>query len=500
MSAFAPFPEAGAGASPGLSGLAGFAPLRLAERLIVQACLAGDIAKVRLQLPPAPTREVAVRAAFLAFLLDGGVPLRGRRLHVIGAWIEGRLDLGGHDIAGSLWFYRCHFDSPVLLDGARVRGDLNFGGCRLPALLAERAQVDGDLVLNAGCVVERELRLRRARVAGDVDIARADLTGGPAGAPRRALLADALQVDGHLRLHDGTEVLGEVRMVGARIEGDLLLSGRFSGNAVDETHRDTALRLDRLQLGGTLRLDAGFGAAGGVSLVRARIGGDLDATGAGFDRLGDGTWGDGAPLRLDRAVVEGALVLRELQEPLLGASFGGAKVGALVDDASTWGERLDLDGFAYSRFGEGAPLDTRFRVEWLERQRPAHLAADFRAQPWRRLVRVLRKMGHEGRAASVALRREQWLRRSGRIGEWAPRGLRWLPSMAHAAHGLLAGHGYRPWRLLGWSAGVWAAGATLPAGAPLAPWYARFELGFFALAALLLVAALAGWTDRDRRR
>lgn len=494
MSAFAPLP----GAVP--AGLAGFAPLRFAERLIVQACLAGDIAKVRLQMPPAPTREVGVRAAFLAFLLNGGVPLRGRRLHVIGAWIEGRLDLGGLDLPGSLWFYRCRFDAPVLLDGAHVRGDLTFGGCQLPALFAEGSTVDGDLVLNAGCVVERELRLRRAQVGGDLDIARADLTGGPAGSARRALLGDGLRVAGDLRLHDGTEVLGDVRLVGARIEGDLLLSGRFSGNAVDETQRDTALRLDRLQLGGTLRLDAGFGAAGGVSLVRAQIGGDLDATGAGFDRLGDGTWGDAAPLRLDRARIDGALVLRQLQEPLLGASFAGAKVGALADDATTWGDRLELDGFAYSRFGDGAPLDTRFRVDWLERQRPTHLAADFRAQPWRRLIRVLRKMGHDGRAASVALRREQWLRRSGRIGEWAPRGLRWLPALAHAAHGVLAGHGYRPWRLVGWAAGVWAAGATLPASAPLAPWFVRFELGFFALAGLLLVAALAGWTDRDRKR
>lgn len=494
MSAFAPL----TGTPP--PGLAGFAPLRQAERLIVQACLAGDIAKVRLQMPPAATREVAVRAAFLAFLLQGGVPLRGRRLHVIGAWIEGRLDLGGLDLPGSLWFYRCRFDAPVLLDGARVRGDLSFGGCHLPALLAERTTVEGDFIVNAGCTVERELRLRRARVGGDLEIARADLTGGPAGPARRALVADGLHVEGALRLHDACEVLGEVRLVGARVEGDLLLSGRFSGNALDDHRRDVALRLDRLQLGGTLRLDAGFGAAGGVSLVRAQIGGDLDATGAGFDRLGDGTWGDAAPLRLDRAAIGGALVLRELQEPLRGASFAGTQVGVLADDSGTWGERLDLDGFAYSRFGDGAPLDTRFRVGWLERQRPAHLAADFRAQPWRRLVRVLRKMGHEGRAAHVALRRERWLRQSGRVGEWAPRGLRWLPAAVHMAHGLLAGHGYRPWRLVGWSAGVWAAGATLPAGAPLAPWYARFELAFFALAALLLVAALAGWTDRDRRR
>lgn len=498
MSAFTPLSEAT---------LAGFAPLRYAERLLVQACLSGDIAKIRLQQPTEASRDVAVRAAFLAFLLNGGVPLRGRRLHVIGAFIEGRLDLGGLTVPGSLWFYRCRFDSAVLLDGARIAGDVSFGGSHLEALMADGCTIEGDLSLNAGCSVAHEVRLRRARVGGDVDGARLNLSGGHnGGTARRVLQGDGLRVGGSLRLHEGFDALGEVRLCGARIGGDMLLSGRFSGNAVDEHRRDLALRLDRLDVEGTLRLDGGFASAGGVSLVRARIGGDLDASGAGFDRLGDGAWGDGAALRLDRARIGGALVLRQLQESLLGASFVDTRAGTLVDDATTWGERLALDGFTYGRFGDGAPLDTGFRLDWLERQRAAHLKSDFRAQPWRRLIRVLRRMGHEQRAARVAMRRETWLRRSGRIGEWAPPGLRWLPWLGHAAHGVLAGHGYRPARLLGWAVGVAAVSALLGGGfvGPVAPsalrWWERFEIAFGVLAAVLLVASLAGWTDRDRRR
>ncbi len=497
MSAFTPLSQ---------TTLAGFAPLRFAERLLVQACLSGDIAKIRLQQPAETSREVGVRAAFLAFLLKGGVPLHGRRLHVIGAFVEGRLDLGGLVLPGSLWFYRCRFDGPVLLDGAQVAGDVSFGGSHLSALMADGCRIDGDLSLNAGCSVEHEVRLRRARIGGDLDGARLDLSGSGGGAARRVLQADGLRVGGSLRLHEGFDALGEVRLCGARIDGDVLLSGRFSGNAVDAHRRDLALRLDRIEVGGTLRLDAGFASAGGVSLVRARIGGDLDATGAGFDRLGDGAWGDGAALRLDRARIDGALVLRQLQESLLGASFVGARAGTLVDDATTWGERLALDGFAYGRFGDGAPLDTGFRLDWLERQTAAHLRGDFRPQPWRRLIRVLRRMGHEHRAARVAMRRETWRRRAGRVGEWAPRGLRWLPWLGHAAFGVLAGHGHRPVRLLGWAVGVAAVSALLGGGlaGPIGPdalrWWTRFELAFGVLAAVLLVASLAGWADRDRRR
>jgi hypothetical protein len=76
-------------------------------------------------------------------------------------------------------------------------------------------------------------------------------------------------------------------------------------------------------------------------------------------------------------------------------------------------------------------------------------------QPWRRLIRVLRRMGHDRRAASIAMRREQRLRIIGRIGSWAPPALRWLPQAGHRLLGLLAGYGYRPARLLGWLAAVW---------------------------------------------
>jgi hypothetical protein len=531
---------------PDTPALAAFGRLRHAERLLLRACGSGDIVKVGLRRPEERLGELCIRASFLAFVLRGGVPLRGRRLHLMGAYIEGRLDLGDAAVAASLWFYRCTFDSPVLLDGSRIGGTVTFAGCQLAALFAERSVIDGDLVLNAGCTVENDLRLTQARIGGDLDCARLDLSGGSSPAqPRRALLADALQVGGCIRLGDGFQSVGEVRFVGARVRGDFHASGRFNGNALPEGGRGAALLLDRVAVEGSVRFDAGFGAAGRVALRRACIGGDFDATGANFDWLGDASWDEGGSLVMDRARVDGALVLRELQAPLLGASFVGARVGTLCDDISTWGERLALDGFAYSRLGDGAPLDTVFRTGWLERQDPAHLRSQFRVQPWRRLIRVLRRMGHEHHAGSIGLRRERWLRAAGRVGAWAPPALRWLPRAGHFIFGLLAGHGYRPARLLGWLVAVWLVCGALygwvvdvgttadvassaqesfsPLGYSLdrllpwadlgevrtaavaAPWahpmrwLSHFEAAFGWLAAALLVASLAGWADRDRR-
>jgi hypothetical protein len=534
--------------STDLAALAEFEPLRRAERLVVQALASGDIVKVGLQLPERSLPSCSVRGAFLAFVLRGGLPMKTRRLELVGAFIEGRVDLGHAAVNGSLWFYRCTFGAQMVLDGARVAGSVTFAGCQLSGLTAEACAIAGDLMINARSRVDHELRLSRAHVEGDLDCTRLDLSGLEDASPsRHALLADAIQVDGDVRLADGFQAVGEVRLRAARIQGDFRASGNLTGSPVSSGARGTALTLDRTTVGGSVRFDGGFfGAAGRVSLRRAHIAGDLDASGASFDRLGEASRSNEAGLVLDRARVEGSLVLCNLQSPLIGASFVGARIGTLVDDQTTWGERLALDGFAYSRLGEDAPLDTVFRLDWLERQHPSHLESHFRMQPWRRLIRVLRRMGHDRHAANIAVRREHRLRNIGWIGSWAPPALRWLPQAGHRLLGLLAGYGYRPARLLGWLAAVWllcsgvywvaadrmvaqsdvpsadvvfspliysldrllpwvALGQprSWPAGSAWADamhWLAHIQSGFGWVVVLLLLASVAGWMDRDRRR
>lgn len=532
-----------------LAALAGFEPLRRAELLIVQALASGEIAKVGLRQPNSPVAAASVRGSFLAFVLRGGLTVKARRLELVGAFVEGRVDLGHAAVPGSLWFYRCTFDSQVLLDGARVAGGVAFAACHLSSLSAEASSIAGDFGVHAGSSVDYDLRLSRARIDGDLDCTRLNLCGPNAsgGPPRQALVADAVQVAGDVRLADGFQAIGEVRFRAARIQGDLRARGNFTGSLASDGGRGTALMLDRIEVGGSVRFDGGFfGAAGRVSLRQARVAGDLDASGASFDRLDEaGSSGDDG-LVLDRAHIEGSLILCGLQTPLVGASFVRTRVGTLVDDQTTWGKQLALDGFAYSRLGDDSPLDTVFRLDWLERQAPAHLQSHFRMQPWRRLIRVLRRMGHDRHATSIAVLREHRLRAIGHIGSWAPPALRWLPQAGHRLSGALAGYGYRPVRLLGWLATVWllcggaywiAAGHALAPGATPATdsllnpllysldrllpwvalgqahgwpggltdtgalrWLAHLESAFGWLAVLLLLASLAGWMDRDRRR
>ena len=431
-----------------------FEPLLLAELILLRAAADGGIAKIGYQRPRNATPDVRLRAEFLAFLARGGgegARVAGGRLQVLGACIVGRLDLSRSTIPLDLWLYRCVFAVAPVFDGAHVLGSLSFPDSALPGLHAEGLRVDGELAFNAGCGVHGELHLARARIGQDLNCERMHLQPSTKFAdtlPCR-LVADGVQVGGDVILSGGVDAVGELRFQSARIEGDLRITGAGLSADLDPSGaRGPALTLDRARVGGHVMLDSGFSAAGQVRFHRARIGGDLDCRGADFDVVGDAGWGDAAAVLLDRAQIGGALNLQKLLRPLEGTSLIDTRVGTLLDDAQTWGTHHSLDGFTYTRLGTAAPTDAVMRLGWLATQRAGHFKTDFRPEPWRRLIKVLRRMGRDDSAAEVAIGRERHMRRSGLIGLSAPTGLRWLPRFGHAVFGTFAGYGHRPLRPL----------------------------------------------------
>jgi len=549
-------------ARPAGMALQDFEPLWKGEQLLLDGCLTGAIAKVGYQRPRAASPEVALRAEFVAFLARGGARgarPRGRRIQLMGAWIVGRLNLVDTAVPLSLWFYRCHFDTTLLLDAARIAGSLGLPDCSLPGLRAEACVIVGELALNSGCSVQGEVRLSHAKILRDLNLERAQLgidADSKAAANTHPLVADGARIGGDLILSGGFAAIGELRFVGVTVGGDIRADqARLTARIDSQGGRGDALNLDRIVVAGNVYLDTGFSASGRVRLQRARIEGNLDCTGADFDAAGDLGWDQNPALLLERAHVGGTLCLRELQTPLLGASLSGARAGALADDASSWGQRLVLDDFKYQRFAQGAPVDAAFRLDWLARQEPLHLDEDYRPEPWRCLISVLRRTGRAHGASLVFMQRERHLGHIGRIAADAPRALRWLPQACHRVYGVLAGYGERPLRLvaalaLAWlvcGGAYWAAeeqqaiAPTRAAARPLpefhpwlysldlllplvdlrqarewaplpleaarpddfwrsvTPWLTWFEALFGWAAALLLVVSVSGVTDRDRR-
>jgi hypothetical protein len=464
--------------------LSAFLPLRPAEQQLLRAFGDDDIARVGLRRPLVPSASITMRGAFVAYLARH----RGsRRVQVVGAWIEGAVDLREASIPEGLWFFRCVFDAAPRFDGAHIGGSLSFPGCLMPALRAEDCTVAGDIALNAGCTVRLDVRLARSTVGGDLNLGRLQLRSSDRTemqVPRR-LVADGARVAGDALLTDGFEADGDVRLVGVRVVGDLRASAaRLSGHVNGDGQRGDALNLDLARVAGNVALDRGFSAAGAVRLKRAQIEGDLDCSHAAFDAFGDLDWRGAVAFAIDRARVGGTLVLASLRQPLSHATLADARVGTLHDDDTTWGDALVLDGFAYRQLAAAAPASSGFRIEWLERQDPAHIGRDFRPQPWAQVMRAFQRMGLSGAARDVAVASEVQLRRAGRIGAHLPRSMRWLPRFAHRAFGLLAGYGYRPWRVAWLLSALWLGCA-----------------GFFALAAergaVAPTASLASATARD---
>ncbi|MCG3189801.1 MAG: hypothetical protein LKCHEGNO_02301 [Burkholderiaceae bacterium] len=460
--------------------LSAFLPLRPAEQVLLSAFAEDEIARIGLRRPLSPLPSVSVRGALVAHLArHGGVV---RRLQIVGAWIEGAVDLRDASVPEGLWFFRCVFDAAPRFDGARIGGSLSFPGCLLPALRAEDCTVTGDLALNAGCTVRLDVRLARATVGGDLNLDRARLSGGDRAdmqVPRR-LVADGARVAGDALLTDGFESDGDVRLVGVRVVGDVRASAaRLSGHVNGDGQRSDALNLDLARVAGSVALDRGFSAAGGVRLKRAQIEGDLDCSQAAFDAFGDMGWRGAVAFALDRARIGGTLVLARLRQPLSKATLADTRVGALHDDDATWGDALVLDGFAYRQLAAAAPQSSGFRIGWLERQPPAHVGRDFRPQPWQQLIGAFQRMGLAGQARDVAVASEDQLRRAGRIGAHLSPRWRWLPRLMHRAFGLAAGYGHRPWRVLWSMVALWLAcagffgiaadsGAIVPAQSPAA--------------------------------
>jgi hypothetical protein len=450
-------------APAGFIDLSAFAPLRPAEHLLLRACLADDIARVGWRRPLVPSDDITVRGALVAHLARGATagPATPRAVQLVGAWIEGPVDLRDAHLAEGLWFYRCVFDSTLRLDGARVNGSVSLPGCLLPGLRAEDAVISGVLALNSGCTVRSQVRLARAVVGDDLNFERLQLRSAEnSDTPiRRRVSADGARIDGNVLLTGGLESDGDLRFVGLQVAGDLRASrAQVSGDVDGDGRRGDALNLDQARIAGSVYLDEGFSATGLVRLRQARIVGDLNCSGAAFDALGEIAWHGRTSVAFDQARIGGTLVLGQQAQPLQGVSLASAEAGALADDGTTWGEQITLDGFRYRRYARHAPTDARFRVDWLMRQPSAHLERDFRPQPWRQVIRVLRDAAQQTAAHDVEVARERHLRRVGRVGAGLPRALAALARAGHMLLGALVGYGHRPLRLVAALAATWLVG------------------------------------------
>jgi len=275
-------------------------------------------------------KERTIRAAILRWLSTEReardlVDPKGVRL--AGAKVEGQLDLGDLDVPFPLLFTFCILDAGLNLRDARAAG-LCLNRCRTGPILAERMRVGGGLHLTRG-LTNGEVRLLGAKITGDLDCSGGKFLGAEVETEsekkgRVALNADRAEIGGNVFLNEKFHALGQVRLLGAKITGQLACSGGKFENAGGD-----ALSADGAKIGSSVFLDGAFCATGAVRLLGAKITGDLACTGGEFVgaeveiRRGKK---EKVALSADRAEIGGDVFLNEGFHATGEVRFLGAKI------------------------------------------------------------------------------------------------------------------------------------------------------------------------------
>ena len=249
------------------------------EAEVVQACAEGRV----VECADGSTRG-SVDAALLRRCcneLKDRIDRHGVRLR--NAAVTGSLDLSGLDIPFPLSFDNCEFESPLTVEGAQLY-ELGLKGCaRLPGLLANgvrirrdldlsRTHVTGALRTSASTSKQSAIWLCESDIGGRLLCVDTVIDGGA----ERCVQADRMHVGGNIRLLHKFTARGELRLIGARIDGSVDLTGV----SIESPVTGLALDLGEAVIEGSVFLiDDGSGRRplirGRIDMGRARIGGQF---------------------------------------------------------------------------------------------------------------------------------------------------------------------------------------------------------------------------------
>lgn len=294
--------------------LSDFGELLPAEELVRAACAEGRRAMVGHELPIERNAANTVRASVLVFFAMGGdedAPVHHHGVDVVGAWVSDVFDFQNAETLGGLHFLHCNFDKQPLMQGCAVNGNFTIRKSSFPGISLDGAKVRGFIGFDESRSVG-EVRLVSANLSGMLSFRGAKLDGN--GHP--ALVFDRAKIEGSIFLDEGFCAKGGVKFLGARIDGNISLRGaKLFGEAVE------ALHFDRAEVAGDVFLNSGFVAEGDVRFRAARICGNLSCEGGVFQGR------KREALYLDRAVIDGDVFFGSTRTfgvvRMLGSQIGG---------------------------------------------------------------------------------------------------------------------------------------------------------------------------------
>jgi hypothetical protein len=391
--------------------------------------------------------ERTVRGEVLFQLVVGEPAPRGVALR--GARIIGGLNLEAARLRCPMLLEGCFFDAPINLRQARAEA-IRIAGCRLTCLDAAQLETRGDVTLDRSTATV--VNLLQARVGGELSLNGMVLSGGrwplelgdTTLSPfadvstnyvleNMALFADLVIVERDMICRRGFAALGEVRLFGAHIRGQLEF---IEASLVNDA--GLALTAQGIRVDGSMFCHGTF--VGGVDLLGAQIGRQLL-----FEESVLAADGRRA-LNLEEARVDSSLWLLFGTRPAGAVSLANARIGTLYDREQTWPRELILRGCTYDQLQAVPEVAVKTRLRWLRLD-----AGGYAPQPYEQLSAFYRSVGRDDDARSVAIAKQRHRRST----------LRWPARAWSLLLGGIVGHGYRAWLAGIWLVVLWGAGTIL---------------------------------------
>lgn len=216
-----------------------------------------------------------------------------RGISILNAVIAGRLDLAGLEVSFPLRFDGCEFDSALDLDGARLHGLAVTRCSQVPGVLGNGLRVRRDLDLSQSRVTGAHLTSASTFSRSAIWLCESEIGGrllckdtAIHADGERSIQADRMHVGGTVRFIHHFTATREIRLLGARIDGSLDLTGATISSAPGSA--DPALDLADVIIGGSLFIIADRGGKrpsihGRVDMGSMRISGQLLIRGAAIE-------------------------------------------------------------------------------------------------------------------------------------------------------------------------------------------------------------------------
>ena len=323
-----------------------------------------------------------------AALRAEGIRVRGSMKWLGSRQITGDMRLTSAHIGESLEIEARLENGQLSLQDAMIGGDVLLYDSKLineegPSLEAARVKIGGSFATRQE--FESGEMIFVAAQLGAFSIEGATLS--PTTRPQRALHCDAIVVEKDFQC-ENLNAEGEVRMVGARVGGQVL----FNGATLGSTGR--SLMAERIEVAHGMFFRDGFLATGDLTLSGAIVNNCLDLTGAKLEGASKNALSLRAvkveQLRLKPARIAGTVDLRRAEVQSL-VDVEGEEVVGLPEGA------MQMDGFSYRSMEQ--PLTAKKRKAWLEKSQTERFYPGVYAE----LAAAFRRIGHASEARKVAI-------------------------------------------------------------------------------------------------